>query len=74
MRSTNSGCAVIQPNLQPGATVFEKVSSLITRPSVSMLMELGTRESKNAYPLDFQSAGLGSAFANIGTSGLDDVL
>ena len=46
-RSTISGAAVTQPSRQPGATVFENVSSRTTRPSTSRLRNEGTSESRN---------------------------
>jgi len=42
-----AGWAVIHPRRQPGATVLEKVSRRITRPSVSTLRYEGTRLSRN---------------------------
>jgi hypothetical protein len=41
------GWAVIQPRRQPGATVLEKVSRRMTRPSVSILRKDGVRLSMN---------------------------
>lgn len=49
----NAGWAVSQPNLQPGAMDFEKVSSRITLPSTSTLKYDGTRASRNSKPLEF---------------------
>ena len=38
---------------QPGAIVFEKVSSRTTRPSISTARYEGTSESKKSKPDDF---------------------
>ena len=40
--STSGVGPVTKPNLAPGATIFEKLSTRITRPSGSMDMNVGT--------------------------------